>query len=149
MSKKFILILIVTPWIYCTAAERKITIPTNCNSFKTCYDKSQTTDIYRNKIRYLDGALHFWRSTDGEGLMAKALVERASYIVKEAGGETGYKGSDMNLKVTHKKEYKETSYSAAITDLTEAIKYKSSLNKDEMDAAKDLLKQTTKLLEEL
>lgn len=149
MSKKFIFILFLVPWIYCTAAERKITIPKNCDSFNSCYKKSQSTDIYRNKIRYLDGALEYWRTTDGEDVMVKALLERATYLVKEAGGDTGYKGSDMNLKVSHKKEYKETSYSAAIQDITDALKYKSSMNKEDQDSAKNLLKLATSLLDSL
>jgi hypothetical protein len=148
MLQKIIFLLICFPWIYCTAAERTITIPTNCDSFKTCYTKSISTDIYRNKIRYLDGALKFWKTTDGDGNLVKALLERANFLIKEAGGETGYKGGDMNLKVSHNKEYKETAYLSAIQDITDALKNEKGIGGKKAEA-QNLLKSAKDQMEKL
>ncbi|WCL47725.1 hypothetical protein [Leptospira sp. GIMC2001] len=122
MLQKIFVIGLILSWIHCAAAERTITIPTNCDSFKSCVQKSTNTDIYRNKIRYLDGALHFWKPSDGEQAKVFAIIDRSEYIILEAGGETGYKGDEINLKVSHKKDYKQTSYKSAISDLTEILK---------------------------
>jgi hypothetical protein len=126
--KNLALIFVFTlSWTYCYAQARKVNLPTNCNSFKTCYDRSTKTDIYRNKIRLLDGAIHFWKPEDTKQAKSRAYYERAKYLVREASGETGYKGKDVNLKVNHNKAYKETSISAAIEDLQEAMKDPKSL----------------------
>lgn len=147
MKKFLILTTILTAWIQCIAQERTSNIPTNCNSFKTCYERSTKTDVYRNKIRYLDGALHYWKSRDGKNVRAGALVERAEYRIREAGGDTGYKGSEI-VKVTHKKDYKESAYKSAISDLNEALKDPKSLG-NQKEAASQLLDEATGLLDRL
>jgi hypothetical protein len=148
MKKILLLTLLFISWTYYSAQGRKINLPSNCSSFQSCYDLSTKTDILRNKIRYLDGAIHFWKTKDTKQVRARAFNERAQYLVREALGETGYKGSEINLKVNHNKAYKETSYESAISDLTEALTDPSLLGDQEKEATK-LLNDTKELLNSL
>lgn len=140
--------LLFISWTYCNAQGRKINLPTNCNSFKSCYTLSTETDILRNKIRYLDGAIHSWKAKDTKQVRARAFFERAQYLIREAKGETGYKGTEINLKVSHTKAYKETSFKSAISDLTQALTEPNSLGDQEKEAV-GLLEKTKELLNKL
>lgn len=132
----------------CKASERMVQIPKDCNTFDSCYAKSGQTDVYRNKIRYIDGAIHYWSEKDGESRLYTALVEKADYTIREAGGDTGYKGTEINLRVNHKKEYRKIAYQSAIQDLSEALKNSKYLG-DKKQSAESLLREAKAKLKEV
>jgi len=143
MFKKIAITLMIISWVQCSASDRKISIPKNCNSFDSCLEKSKESDVLRNKIRYLDGCIHYWNKADGDEKKIAAIIERAEYIIREAGGDTGYKGDDVVLKVNHKKEYRETSYNSAIKDL-EMLLDNSKLDSKSKGKSEQLLNQAKK-----
>ncbi len=97
------------------------TVPSKlCNTFAECMAKSEKTDIYRKKISLYDEALVHYKKTDSEILRARALLNRANATIREALGDTGYKG-EIPLKVTHKPEYKTNQFKKATADL-DAVK---------------------------
>ncbi|TGN14723.1 hypothetical protein EHS11_00755 [Leptospira ilyithenensis] len=87
-----------------------------CSSFTDCSSKAEKTDIHRKKIQLYSEAITNFKSSDGEKNKISILLKRANSIIKEASGDTGYKG-EIALKVTHKPEYKKQQFDKAREDL--------------------------------
>lgn len=101
-----------------------------CNSFSDCTAKALKTDIYRKKISFYEEALRIFKKSDGELSRSKVLLLKANATVREALGDTGYKG-EIALKVTHKPEYKSAQLKKATADLNEAEKQYEGFNTSE------------------
>ena len=101
-----------------------------CSSFKDCISKAEKTDIHRKKIQLYDEAIVNFKSSDGEKNRISILLKRANSIIKEANGDTGYKG-EIALKVTHKPEYKKQQFDKASEDLNSIEPNLSLLNTSE------------------
>jgi len=101
-----------------------------CSSFSDCSSKAEKTDIHRKKIQLYDEAIANFKPADGEQKRISVLLKRANSIIKEANGDTGYKG-EIALKVTHKPEYKKQQFAKAKEDLSSIESSASRLNSDE------------------
>ncbi|TGL61827.1 hypothetical protein EHQ58_04225 [Leptospira ognonensis] len=101
-----------------------------CNSFSDCTAKALKTDIYRKKISFYEEALRIFKKSDGDLARSKVLLLKANATVREALGDTGYKG-EIALKVTHKPEYKSAQLKKATADLDEAEKQLEELGEGE------------------
>ncbi len=98
-----------------------------CVTFSDCVAKAEKTDIYRKKISLFEQALTLHKVEDGDLAKIKILLKKADALVREANGDTGYKG-EIALKVTHKPEYKEAQYVKARRDLKEIENKVSALS---------------------
>ncbi len=78
---------------------------------------------------FFDEAILQHRSADKESSKIETLLKRANSIIKEANGDSGYRG-DVILKVTHKPEYKKAQFAKAKDDL-EQIDLKKNLLSEE------------------
>jgi hypothetical protein len=87
-----------------------------CNSLKDCREKFLGTSIHRKKINFLTDAIENYSKKLTENERADLYLERARSIVIEASGDTGYRG-EIQLKVTHKPEYKNSQMQKAKADL--------------------------------
>ncbi|MCU0823681.1 MAG: hypothetical protein MUF77_03465 [Leptospira sp.] len=74
------------------------------------------TSIHRKKINFLTDAIENYSKKLTENERADLYLERARSIVIEASGDTGYRG-EIQLKVTHKPEYKNSQMQKAKADL--------------------------------
>jgi hypothetical protein len=87
-----------------------------CSNIKDCLEKSEKTNIHRKKIRYYDEAINGQKSAKKNDLIVIVYLLRANSVIREAQGDTGYKG-EIALKVTHKPEYIKSQYQKAKLDL--------------------------------
>lgn len=83
-----------------------------CRDFSDCLAKAETTDVHRRKIQFFTEAESLWESKDTEEKLYSMLFLKANSIVKEALGDSGYKGETV-LKVTHTANYKKEQFEKA------------------------------------
>ncbi|MDZ4726363.1 MAG: hypothetical protein SH817_09400 [Leptospira sp.] len=108
-----------------------------CKSFNECITLAEKTDIHRKKISLYDEALVLVSDKDGISKKTKVNLLRANSLIREANGDTGYKG-DLALKVTHKPEYKKAQYTKANTDLLIVQDHKAELSASELKLFEEL-----------
>ncbi|MCZ8343713.1 MAG: hypothetical protein O9301_11815 [Leptospira sp.] len=118
----FIVLLFNHSFVYANEAKTKF-----CTSLKDCRDKYLGTSIHRKKINFLTDAIENYSSKLNENEKAELYLERARSIVLEASGDTGYRG-EIQLKVTHKPEYKNSQMQKAKSDLDLVIGLNQNLS---------------------
>jgi len=108
-----------------------------CNSFSDCSLKANKTDIYRKKISLYEEALKLFKKSDGEVAKIKVHLFKANAIIREAQGDTGYKG-EIPVKVSHKPEYKDAQFQKAEFELKEVEKKLTQLQGSEQELYEEL-----------
>lgn len=103
-----------------------------CLDFSECVQKAEKTDIHRRKIQFYTEAEGIWKETNSEQLLYKVLWQMANSIVKEALGDTGYKGETI-LKVTHTEVYKKEQFSKANSLLNRVTKRREFFSDSEWE----------------
>ncbi|GBF51913.1 hypothetical protein LPTSP4_34510 [Leptospira ryugenii] len=104
---------------------------------------AEKTDIHRKKISFYNKAIALFEAKDGVKNKARVHLKRANSLIREAKGDTGYKG-EIALKVTHKPEYKKGQFDKAKADLNVVEPTLAEL--DSQDVA--LFSELKKILEE-
>jgi hypothetical protein len=110
-----------------------------CKTFSECVMKSEKTDIHRKKITFYEEALKIYQPINGNLAKTKVFLLKANSIVREASGDTGYKG-EIALKVTHKPEYKKLQFEKARADLKEVEVNLAKLSPTEQSLYDELIK---------
>lgn len=100
-----------------------------CSSLKDCVKKSEATTIHRKKINFYTDALENFTSKVSDNDRAILLLSRAKSIILEANGDSGYRG-EIDLKVTHKPEYKKAQLDKAKLDLDQVEKVLDKINEN-------------------
>ncbi len=101
-----------------------------CSTFSDCLEKAEKTDIHRRKVQFFTEAEAVWKKSDSEPILYKVLWQMANSIVKEALGDTGYKGETI-LKVTHTEAYKKEQFSKANSILNRVTKKREFFTEEE------------------
>lgn len=114
----------------------------SCKTFAECVTRADGTDLHRRKVQFYDAAIALWKSSDTQEARARVLYLRAVSLIREAKGDTGFKGdSSTILKVTHTDEYKDKAFADAKEDLDTALSVGKGLEGAQKRDAEKLLKE--------